>query len=296
MENKLSVIIITYNMGHMTGRALESLRAQTAKDFDVVIIDNHSTDNTREIIKQFDDLKVAFWEIKNNGILSKSRNLGVSKAKGNWISFLDADDYWEKNKVKKITKIIDIIDNSFVAISHRCYVENHVTGNKKMIKWNIPGKNLHKQLILGKNPFCLTGTVVRKTALMSAGGFSEKPEYKTVEDYELWIRLSACGNFYCIDDPLATIVLHEGNYSRKANIQMHALDIMKRYYLDSDIGINTNERRKAYIALYELETRCLQKNGFFSEAILIGQKAMREHIFSLKIFVILCLAKFKIPN
>lgn len=123
---------------------------------------------------------------------------------------------------------------------------------------------------------------MRKTALMSAGGFSEKPEYKTVEDYELWIRLSACGNFYCIDDPLATIVLHEGNYSRKANIQMHALDIMKRYYLDSDIGINTNERRKAYIALYELETRCLQKNGFFFRSNIDWSKSDARTYFQSK--------------
>ena len=291
----ISVIIITYNMGHLISHALDSLRNQTRKDFEIIVVDNHSTDNTIQVINKYQDLKLSFLQITNNGILSKSRNLGIRNAKGNWIAFLDADDYWSNDKIEKLYQCINKSELNVVAISHGFEIKD-IQKNKSFYKTPKIEHDLTRQLILGKNPFALTATTVRTRSLIEAGGFSEYKDYRTVEDYELWIRLSKLGEFKCLDENLATIVLHEGNYSKKADVQMKALDTLKDFYILSFDGCSEFEKKVAYKNLYDLEARCLQKNGFFDEAKQIIGISMSKRLFSLKMCLIYLLCEMKIER
>lgn len=95
----ITVIIPSYNHGKYLGRALQSLLDQTYTNWEVIIIDNHSTDHTESVIKSFSDSRIKFLKIKNNGIVAASRNAGIRSARGTWVAFLDADDWWTKDKL-----------------------------------------------------------------------------------------------------------------------------------------------------------------------------------------------------
>ncbi len=93
----VSVVIPTYNHARFLGRALQSVMDQTYKNWEVIIIDNHSQDNTDEIVEAFKDPRITLLKIHNNGVIAASRNMGIRAAKGEWIAFLDSDDHWYPN-------------------------------------------------------------------------------------------------------------------------------------------------------------------------------------------------------
>lgn len=296
MDSRLSIVIITYNMAEFLPTALRSLEKQTCQDFEVIIVDNHSTDNTEEVIKSFPSLDISYYKIHNHGILSKSRNMGLEKAKNEWTAFLDADDYWRADKVQELLKCSEYLsDKRYVAISHACVEKDLVSGKSRILSGDVNCEDLYKKLVLGNNFLCLTGTAVRRETALRIGGFCEDDELKTVEDYDMWIRLSKEGKFHYIHKELAAIVLHEGNYSKKADIQMKALDCLKHRYLDEDhSGITEKEKKTAFRELDKMKARCLQKNGFFKEAKLVCRDFVKKRYFSIKIIIIFFLAVFRI--
>ena len=94
INNFISVIIPTFNSEKFLSRALDSLICQDYQNFEIIIIDNFSTDKTQLILEKYSSsLDIKFIKKKNEGIISKSRNLGILKSKGNLISFLDSDDF-----------------------------------------------------------------------------------------------------------------------------------------------------------------------------------------------------------
>ena len=96
-----SVVIPTFNQDSFLKKAINSVLQQTFKDFEIIIIDNNSTDNTEETVKYFNLENIQYEKISNGGIIAKSRNLGIKKAKGKWIAFLDSDDDWNPRSLIK---------------------------------------------------------------------------------------------------------------------------------------------------------------------------------------------------
>ena len=88
----VSIVIPTYNHGNYIGKAIKSLINQTYQNWEAIIIDNQSSDQTYEEIKNYSDSRIKYFEINNNGVIAKSRNYGISISKGDWIAFLDSDD------------------------------------------------------------------------------------------------------------------------------------------------------------------------------------------------------------
>ena len=93
-----SVVIPTYNCAEYLKRALSSVFSQTYQDFEIIVIDNSSTDNTQNVIKSFDNQKLKVIRVNNKGIIGYSRNKGIEASKGTWIAFLDSDDRWLPEK------------------------------------------------------------------------------------------------------------------------------------------------------------------------------------------------------
>ena len=116
-----SIILPTYNREKKIVNAINSVLNQTYKNWELIIIDNKSTDNTKKIVDQFKNSNFFFYELDNNGIIAKSRNHGISKARGEYICFLDSDDWWESNKLQKVYRSI-IDGNTFIYHDH--YVFN----------------------------------------------------------------------------------------------------------------------------------------------------------------------------
>ena len=128
IENKImplvSIIIPTYNHAKYLGRSLQSVINQTYKNWEVIIIDNHSTDDTLNLVNSFTDERIKYLKIHNNGIIAKSRNLGIKTAKGDWIAFLDSDDWWSYNKLEKC---MSYCFNSVDLIYHQLEIQSDKT-------------------------------------------------------------------------------------------------------------------------------------------------------------------------
>ena len=95
----VSVIIPTYNRAYCIKRTIDSVLNQSFKDFDIFVIDNNSIDNTEEIINAYDNPKINFKKIENNGVIAASRNKGIFLSRSKYIAFLDSDDFWTNNKL-----------------------------------------------------------------------------------------------------------------------------------------------------------------------------------------------------
>ena len=105
-----SIIIPTFNRKLLLERAVKSVIDQTYINWELIIVDNSSTDGTEELIKRLNNNKIKYHKIKNNGIIAKSRNLGIDESVGDFICFLDSDDWWYENKLSCISNKLNNVD------------------------------------------------------------------------------------------------------------------------------------------------------------------------------------------
>ena len=206
----ISIIIPTFNHGNYLRRALQSVLCQTYKNWEVIVIDNHSIDNTDEIIESFSDPRISYLKIHNNGVIAASRNLGIRNAKGQWIAFLDSDDWWKNNKLQlcfdSMETNVDLIHHDLVTI------KNNSSKSVKM-KVNIfqVSPPILINLLLKGNHIQQSSVVVRKSLLEKIGFINESPEMVACEDYNTWLRIAQ------ITDQFKFIKIKLGYYSEHEN-------------------------------------------------------------------------------
>jgi len=207
-----SVIIPSYNHARFIGKAIQSVISQSFQDFEIIIIDNNSNDETDQSIAQFLDKRIRIIKVNNNGIIAKSRNIGIKESNGKWISFLDSDDYWHNHKLISVYKYIlrkkqvDVI----------CHDEQYLRKNKKFKNIYGPISNqIYKQLIYTGNCFSTSATSIRANFVKENQlFFREKIEFITVEDYDYWMLLANSGaKFSILHKSLGTYLIHETNSS-----------------------------------------------------------------------------------
>ena len=127
-EPLISIIIPTYNNGHFFHNLLTNLIHQSYKNWEAIIIDNHSNDSTLSIIADYNDTRFKVYQIHNDGVIAKSRNLGIEKSTGEWIAFLDSDDWWDLDKLDYCSRYFKL-DYDF--IYHKLEIK---TSSKKLLK------------------------------------------------------------------------------------------------------------------------------------------------------------------
>ncbi len=214
---KVSVIIPTYNRADLLPRAISGVLNQTFKDFELIIVNDGSTDETAEFLNQLQKLdnRIKCIHQTNQGLI-KSLNNGISVAIGNYIARLDDDDFWSDSK--KLEKQIDFLEKNpdyiLVGSSGMIIFE----ADKKTISWEKPitDKNIRKQMLF-KCPFIHSSVIFRKEIVKRIGGYRE--ECKLVEDWDLWMRLGKVGKMYNFPEVFVTNVVHGGNISIQKNMQ-----------------------------------------------------------------------------
>ena len=216
----VSVIIPTYNHANFLGKALESVIHQTYNNWEAIVIDNHSTDETNKVIDKFKDSRIQYFKISNDGIIAKSRNFGINAAKGDWIAFLDSDDWWTKDKLEICLKNIDeevdfiyhkleiIYDNSKSYLKRKKIVGRHL--NKPVLN------NLLISEIKDGSAIGNSSVVVRKNILNKIGGISENKQMVASEDFNTWLRVAKITDqFKYIKSRLGYYLVHDKSSQKR---------------------------------------------------------------------------------
>ena len=201
----VSVIIPTYNRAHIVGRAIQSVLDQTYQDFELIIVDDGSTDNTKDIIKEFQeqDKRVKYIKHEKNRGGSAARNTGIKNSSGYFLSFLDSDDQWLPNKLESEVKILNNNKNCIICSTGHIFInEKNGKINDKMIRRSIIKKQLVSQKIVLRSE-CLTTNdfTVTKKATLKIGGFDKKLPAR--QDWDFWIRITSIGLGFQI--PIITV-------------------------------------------------------------------------------------------
>lgn len=264
MEPLVSIVLPTYNHGKFLSKAISSVIEQSYVNWELIIVDNHSTDDTEFIIKKFEDNRITHTKVHNNGIIAFSRNKGIEMAKGTWIAFLDSDDWWTSDKLKacfdKINDGIDFVfhDLSIVGIVPDAFRSKVLKGRQL----NIPITN---DLLVNGNIICNSSVIVRRYILLSVGMIDESKEMIASEDYNAWLKISTItSKFLYIPKNMGFYMVHPGGMSKKnMSISMHfacrdflhLLSSSERKYYDGRMAYVTGDyfqtKEKYSLALIE---------------------------------------------
>ena len=193
----ISVIIPNYNHAQYLGRALQSVLDQTYTHWEAIVIDNHSTDYTDEVIARFIDPRITCLKIHNNGVIAASRNAGILAAKGDWIAFLDSDDYWYSGRLEVVINGIKH-DNTIDVFSTNEAQVDLVEGRSRLLKYGPFCKFFYKTLLTEGNKASTSATLVKHDFLKTRSIlFRENSRFVTVEDYDFWMLLAKAGAKFC---------------------------------------------------------------------------------------------------
>lgn len=210
----MSVVIPTHQAAELVGRAVRSVLDQTYQDFEIVVIDNGSTDDTADVIAAFGDDRIRYRWQPDSGLPADSRNAGVGMAVGEYVAFLDADDLWYPGKLAAVTAAFDE-DPALALVCHDVAVTR--AGERVGERAYAPDtSHMYEELLYVGNFLTTSAVTVRREAVLAAGGFDIKPAFLTVEDYDLWLRLAeAGGRFLFLHVVLGEYVLYPGSMSAK---------------------------------------------------------------------------------
>ncbi|MFA6524251.1 MAG: glycosyltransferase [Candidatus Paceibacterota bacterium] len=191
-----SIILPVYNGADRIKEAIKSVSNQSYTDWELLVVDDGSTDNTEEIINNFlkNDSRIRYIKNKVNLGIQKSLNKGLREAKGKYIARIDDDDIWiDKDKLKKQLEFLES-NKEYVLIGTGVVV---VDKNKKELFRYLMLQEDQKirNKILRKNCFAHSSVVFRKDTALKLGGYSEEDDVRHIEDYDLWLKLGIFGKF-----------------------------------------------------------------------------------------------------
>ena len=181
---KVSVIIPTFNRLSLISRAIDSVLKQTFKPFEIIVVDDGSSDNTSTFIKN-NYKSVKLIKQKNLGV-SKARNVGIKNSSGDWIALLDSDDEWKKNKLEVQIKSLSEYDYYSVCHTNEIWIRNGTRVNQKKRHQKYGGNIFDKCLDICR--ISPSSIIFQKNIINEVGWFDEN--LSICEDYDLWMRIS----------------------------------------------------------------------------------------------------------
>ncbi len=210
----VSVIMPTYNHGKFIGKAIESALNQTYPNFELIIIDNFSEDNTSERIASYSDDRIKCIKFRNHGIIAASRNHGMKHAKGKYIAFLDSDDIWLPEKLQKQVNFLENNRDIFLLYA-KCIVEKDGRQLKIVPKKPKSGY-MFKDLLMHFNSIPILTVMIRNRKKESPYFFDEDERLVAVEDYAMWLLIAYKEKISYINEPLAIYRVHSKSISSGA--------------------------------------------------------------------------------
>jgi GT2 family glycosyltransferase len=206
----VTVIIPAYNAARFIRPTIDSVLDQTFQDFEFIVVDDGSTDDTADVVRSYEPRLRYLW--KANGGQSSSRNVGIREARGEFIAFLDHDDLWYPEKLARQVALMQAAPRLGVVTTGSVLFDDH--GD---LQTEIPvlpatsGPALLARLLLGNVIGSCSKVLVRSACFRELGAFDE--QLRMAEDWEMWYRIGLRYDIVVIPEPLIRYRIHQGNFS-----------------------------------------------------------------------------------
>ena len=244
MHPTVSVVIPSFNMGNLLPDAIESVFNQTYKDYEIIVVDDGSQDDTKERVDKYRARGVKYIYQKNSGVAS-ARNVGIFQSKGQYVAFLDADDLWLPDKLELQMKALKELNVGAVACGYK--VIDYMSGRtlSEIVRKNYPTReDLYQSLCISQIiPACSSGVLLKKSYFQDVGCFSEA--LPIAEDWELWLRIAKKYDIKFVEQPLVLIRINltKPSYRVASNEEIFVSKVIEGHVPDK-------YKSKAYAALY----------------------------------------------
>ena len=209
----VSVLIPSCNRAELLRTTIVSVLKQTFSDFELIVVDDGSTDNTKEMVRAFAVEKLSYVGLEHCGNLSVLRNFGLQRANGNWLAFLDSDDLWHEDKLAVQMQLLEANPEAGFAVSGYEVFSNSGIERTKLYGQDegVSVRSIFDDLIRGKITLCSSSILIRRRLLDRAGCLNESLR---TGDYEFYTRLAWHSKAGIVHAPLVSVRKHEGNSSR----------------------------------------------------------------------------------
>lgn len=276
---QVSVVIPAWNAAAFIEKTLATLAAQTFKDFEVVVVDDGSSDDTKGVVDRFLERHALRGRClrQENKKIAAARNAGIRAAQAELIAFLDHDDLWFPGKLEAVLKAFAEHPEAGLVCHHENVVKD---GRLVRVSRNGPWvENMYERLLFEGNALSPSAVTVTKAALSKAGLFREDPRFNTVEDYDLWMRLARICRMHFLDEILGEYQLVESAASNKivyhnTNLEHLLEDHFQGFHHPGPITRARMSRRLA--TMCRSAARLLMAQGDLETAGRYARRAARE--------------------
>jgi len=228
MKNiKFSIIIPTFNRSVELEQCLTSVLLQTYGNYEVLICDDGSTDDTQEMLKRYKDERIRYLKLMHAGRPSIPRNSGIKNANGEWICFLDSDDRWVPNKLETQLNYLENLKNEAI-----CSNAEKDFGNYKEKFFDKISGFIELKTLLKTNYVITSSIVIHSRLFKLLEGFPEEEEVTAIEDYAFWLRVAIISKIYFLDENL---VVYKENSTDSLRINNKMDYFTQKYFVLKDL-------------------------------------------------------------
>ena len=229
----VSIVMPTYNRGFCIERAITSVINQTVSDWELIVVDNNSSDNTDEVINNLLDDRISIVKINNNGIVAKSRNLGIKMANGCFVAFLDSDDWWAEKKLEMALARLELGSDLVYHDLYKISKLPILAKKNPRIASRTLSCPVFNDLLTNGNTIWNSSVVVRRKFLEKIGGFSEEKDLVGSEDFDGWLRISKLSDkFERLEGVLGYYWFGDSNLTSAERTLRNNLFLSKKYEVD----------------------------------------------------------------
>lgn len=264
---KFSIVVPLYNKSRYIGKTIDSVLYQTYKDFELIIVDDSSSDNSVEIVNSYSDQRIKLYT-KPNGGVSKARNYGIEKATGEVVCFLDADDIWDRNYLLELSHTISSFPEcGFFCGAYKIFSEepSSIIGVRDLSRFDARKTFVVDFLKMSVKIFgiiALTSAVSVKSEVLRKMDYWFDENVCRGEDNDMWVRIALTTPTVYSNNPL---MLYRADANESLMNRKYNFSYSFKYWKWYDYGENKSLSKLATQRLYSLAQYC-QKQGLYPES------------------------------
>lgn len=267
----VTIVIPAYNAESTIAETLSSVLAQTYRDFEVLVVDDGSTDKTSGVVSAAEDQRVRLVRIPNGGV-ARARNHGISQARAELVAFLDADDLWEPDKLELQVAALEASPQAGLCVTAAVRINE-----RGKILGKIPAEHsddvCRTLLLNAMSVGMLSSGLVRASVLKAIGGFD--PRFSQCADWDLWLRVSTTSAFCVIDRPLVRYRTFNGNMSSDISLlERDTFAVLDAFFSSEMSSPYRSIRSRVYSRYWMMCSGAYFQTGHLSDAVRCGLRGV----------------------